>query len=206
MAHDAHDTPIKTPGQVITVVLLAFLVPIVGISMLAALITSERTIDPKSSAMADEAIAKRLRPVGEVVVVDAKAPKTEKTGEPAAVDAPQAPVEKPAPKTPGESDAKTAAAAKPEGGSSSAADAKPAAAQGKSVYDAGCVACHAGGLANAPKLGDKGLWTPRIQTGIDNLYASALKGKGAMPPKGGNASLSDAEVKAAVDFMVGQAK
>ncbi len=86
------------------------------------------------------------------------------------------------------------------------AAAAPPAADGKKVYDAGCVACHGAGVAGAPKFGDKAAWAPRIKTGIDALYTAALKGKGVMPAKGGNPSLSDADVKAAVDFMVAAAK
>ena len=66
--------------------------------------------------------------------------------------------------------------------------------------------CHTAGVAGAPKLTDKGAWAPRIAQGKDALYSSSLKGKGAMPAKGGNPSLSDADVKAAVDYMVGQTK
>lgn len=80
------------------------------------------------------------------------------------------------------------------------------AVDGKGVYASSCAACHATGAAGAPKAGDKAAWAPRIKTGKDALYASALKGKGAMPAKGGNAGLSDAEVKAAVDYLAGQAK
>ena len=81
------------------------------------------------------------------------------------------------------------------------AAAAPAAGNGKKVYDSACVACHASGVANAPKFGDKAAWAPRLKPGVDALYASALKGKAAMPAKGGNASLADADVKAAVDYM-----
>ena len=85
-----------------------------------------------------------------------------------------------------------------------------AAADGKSVFDKGCVACHGAGVAGAPKMGDKAAWAPRIAQGNDTLYSHALKGyqgkKGFMPAKGGNAGLADAEVKAAVDHMVGQSK
>jgi cytochrome c5 len=80
------------------------------------------------------------------------------------------------------------------------------AASGKDVYEAGCVACHASGAAGAPKLDDKAAWAPRLSTGAAALHTSALKGKGAMPAKGGNAALSDADVTAAVDFMMGKAK
>jgi cytochrome c5 len=87
-----------------------------------------------------------------------------------------------------------------------AAAAPAAAVDGKKVYDTTCMACHATGAAGAPKLGDKAAWAPRLKTGADALYASVLKGKGAMPAKGGNAALSDAEVKAGVDYMTAAAK
>ncbi len=77
---------------------------------------------------------------------------------------------------------------------------------GKAVYDTACMACHMTGAAGAPKYGDKAAWAPRLKAGMDALYGSSLKGKGAMPPKGGNASLPDAEVKAAVDYMVAGSK
>jgi cytochrome c5 len=80
------------------------------------------------------------------------------------------------------------------------------AANGKQVFDSTCTACHSTGVAGAPKLGDKAAWAPRIKQGMDTLLQSALKGKGAMPPKGGNASLSDADLRAAIEFMVSQAK
>ncbi len=81
-----------------------------------------------------------------------------------------------------------------------------AGANGKKIYDASCVACHATGVAGAPKFGDKALWAPRLKAGMDAVYGVALKGKGAMPPKGGNTALSDADVKAAVDYMVAAVK
>jgi len=84
------------------------------------------------------------------------------------------------------------------------------AADGKATYDKACMACHAAGVAGAPKFGDKAAWAPRIAQGNDTLYTHALKGfqgkKGMMPAKGGNASLADADVKAAVDYMVSQGK
>ncbi len=85
--------------------------------------------------------------------------------------------------------------------------AAPASAtQGRTVYQTSCAACHATGAAGAPKLGDSAAWTPRLTTGVGVLLANALKGKGAMPPKGGNASLADTDVRAAVDFMLSQAR
>lgn len=80
------------------------------------------------------------------------------------------------------------------------------AAEGKTVYGQTCVACHGTGLAGAPKLGDKSAWGPRVVGGKPALVASVIKGKGAMPPKAGNASLSDDDIRAAVDYMVDQVK
>ncbi len=79
-------------------------------------------------------------------------------------------------------------------------------AEGKKVYDTACFACHASGVANSPIVGDKASWAPRIAQGIDVLYQTAIAGKGAMPPKGGNMSLDDSAIKAAVDYMVSQSK
>ncbi|MEH6627954.1 MAG: c-type cytochrome [Motiliproteus sp.] len=74
------------------------------------------------------------------------------------------------------------------------------------TYKGVCFACHDMGIAGAPKLGDPAAWSARIATGIEALYSTAINGKGAMPPKGGNAALTDAEVKAVVDYMVAKAK
>lgn len=77
-----------------------------------------------------------------------------------------------------------------------------AAADGKAVYEKTCAVCH---KVMAPKLGDKAAWAPRIKQGADALTASVIKGKGAMPPKGGS-SLADADIKAAVEYIISQAK
>jgi cytochrome c5 len=86
----------------------------------------------------------------------------------------------------------------------------PAKSDGKKVFDTACTACHGAGIAGAPKFGDKAAWAPRIAQGINLLDTHALQGfqgkAGVMPPKGGYASLSDADVKAAVDYMVSAAK
>ncbi len=84
--------------------------------------------------------------------------------------------------------------------------AKVDAAAGKKLYESACMACHAAGVAGAPKFGDKAAWAPRIQSGLDALTASVIKGKGAMPPKGAAATATDAEVRAAVEYMVAAAK
>lgn len=78
---------------------------------------------------------------------------------------------------------------------------------GQEIYNKVCTTCHASGLAGAPRLGNAGDWSPRIANGVGSLYQSALKGtpKG-MPAKGGHMTLPDAEVKAAVDFMLASVK
>jgi cytochrome c5 len=131
-------------------------------------------------AMSDEAVRKRLAPVAQLAI-DPNAPAP--AAAPAAGRA--APV--------------VAAVIPPPA-------AKIAGAPGKATYDAVCHVCHGAGVAGAPKLGDKAAWSARVKSGLDALHASALKGKGAMPPKGGNPSLSDADVKAAVDYMVAASK
>ena len=77
---------------------------------------------------------------------------------------------------------------------------------GKQIYDSTCAVCHAAGVAGAPKFGDKAAWSARLGGGVDALTASVIKGKGAMPPKGGAATASDAEIKAAVEHMVAAVK
>src|SRR5437588_642854 len=151
---DSHSSFIKTPQQLIVVIVAAFAVPVIGIVLLVQLVTSQRGADP--NALTPEAVTKRLQPVGHVEF----------------------------------------------GAAGGAAGAK----SGEEVVKTVCAACHQTGVAGAPKIGDKAAWAPRLQQGMDTLLQSALKGKGAMPPKGGNASLSDAEVHAAIEFMVSQAK
>lgn len=80
------------------------------------------------------------------------------------------------------------------------------AADGKAVYEQTCVACHGTGVAGAPKYGDKAAWAPRAAQGKGALVASVTQGKGAMPPKAGNAALTDEQLKAAVDYMLAAAK
>jgi len=93
-----------------------------------------------------------------------------------------------------------------DGGEAEATDV----AAGEGVYQSSCVACHATGVAGAPKLGESAAWSDRMAKGKETLYQHAIEGfqgdAGMMPPKGGNMSLSDAEVKAAVDYMVQQSQ
>jgi cytochrome c5 len=106
------------------------------------------------------------------------------------------------------STATSAPAAAPAAPAAASATAAPVGtkADGKAVYEKTCSVCHATGLAGAPKFGDKAAWATRIATGADALHNSALHGKNAMPPKGGNLALTDADVMAAVDYMAAAAK
>jgi cytochrome c5 len=249
--HDQHSSFIKTPQQLIVVILLSFLVPIIGIILLVQLVVSRPGADPQ--ALAPEAVAARIQPVGRVEFGAPAAAPGARSGESIvqAVCAAchQAGVAK-APKI-GErnewaapikqglnalvqSVIKGKGAMPPRAGDASLTDTeitravvfmanqaganfkeKPAPAQiqktaaaadGKAVYDKVCFACHLQSVAGSPKLGDKAAWAPRIQTGTDALVQSVMKGKGAMPPKAGNPALSDAEIRAAVQFMVSQSK
>ncbi|HHH44551.1 MAG TPA: cytochrome c5 family protein [Gammaproteobacteria bacterium] len=76
----------------------------------------------------------------------------------------------------------------------------------KAIYDSKCSACHATGVAGAPKFGDKEAWAPRIATGMDTLLAVATKGKGAMPPKGTCMDCTEEQLKSTIQYMVDAAK
>lgn len=265
-----HSSPIKTPKQLIIVVVLAFAIPVLGAVMLAQLAVGGKK-PAESSAAREEAVARRIKPVGEVLVAAAggaqqvrdgkavvetvcaachasgalNAPKIgDKTAwgkltgrglEPLTVSAIKGVRQMPArggnpdltdvevaravvymanqsgaswkePAAPAApAAAPAAAAATPVAVAAAAPAAGGDAAKGKSLYESGCAACHAAGVAGAPKAGDKAAWAPRLKTGKDALYASVIKGKGAMPPKGGT-SLADADIKTAVDYLAGLAR
>jgi cytochrome c5 len=91
-------------------------------------------------------------------------------------------------------------------GTAPVAVASSAGADGKGTYSASCAACHASGVAGSPKLGDKAAWKARIAQGESTLFDHAINGFKGMPAKGGNASLSDDDVKAAVTYMVDGSK
>jgi len=79
------------------------------------------------------------------------------------------------------------------------------AADGEAVYNKSCKMCHSSGMGSAPKTGDADAWKDRIAKGREELYDNSINGfndKGMMPARGGNKSLSDDEVKAAVDYML----
>ena len=135
--------------------------------IMGAQVPREATTKAKA---ADNAVAERIKPVGQLMVASGTGEKVMNTLVPSA----------------------------------------NAGASGEQTFKATCAVCHVAGVAGAPKVGDKAAWKDRIAQGKDTLYEHALKGfqgkVGFMPAKGGNAALPDADVKAAVDYMVSAAK
>ena len=121
----------------------------------------------------------------------------------AASSAPVQPAQPVAPKS-AAAVAPTVPVAAPE--AAPAAAPKPDLARGQQVYRQSCAVCHDKGIAGAPKTGDTAIWALRLARGMDAMYNTALNGKGAMPAKGGNPSLNDTDVKAAVDYMAAQSR
>ncbi|MGL4602785.1 MAG: c-type cytochrome [Iodobacter sp.] len=79
------------------------------------------------------------------------------------------------------------------------------ATKGKEIYDSVCMACHAAGVAGAPKFGDKAAWAPRLKDGVDSAIAIGMKGLNAMPAKGGYSG-SDEEFAAAAHYLINSSK
>ena len=292
-AHDAeeyepaHEGPIKTPKQLILAVLWAHIIPIAGIVLLVAFVSSQNRPSAGSDALATAAIVKRIQPVGRVEVRDLADVASMKTGEQvfaaqctvchtagvagapkfgdavawgpriatgydalvhsalagkgamgpqgggdftdleigravvymtnkagAKFEDPKAPPAATAKADTAADPAAAAAVASAQAAMATMAAAKttaPAAAPqsagatAPALYAQVCQVCHAAGVAGAPKLGDTEAWAPRLAQGIDGLTASAIKGKGAMPPKGGSAA-TEAEIKAVVTYMVASVK
>jgi cytochrome c5 len=294
---EEHSSLIKTPRQLITVVVLAFAVPVTLIVLLTIFVAGNKTGGVGSDALTPEAVAERLRPVGTVAFAGAQGPRALQAGEavyktscsschtpgiagaprtgdtagwaprlrkgfdtlvkhavegfnamppkggnpaldpvevaravaymanqsggkfkepaaPAAVAA-ATPARTPASPVTGPAAAAAAAGASPPpvalappatGGAPKAAAAVVGATgggpDGAKVYGSGCQVCHTPGIAGAPKFGDKASWGARVQLGLGPLTESVIKGKGAMPPRGGVPNASDAELSAAVEYML----
>jgi cytochrome c5 len=164
---------------------------VVGIMLLASsVVRSHGGTTQNAAALTDAAVAARIKPAGEAKVDPNQAAADASAAAAPAPDAAAA--------------AGAAATATVAAAASEAAPAAAAAVDGKATYEQACGVCHTAGIAGAPNFGDKAAWEARVATGKDALYTSALKGKNAMPAKGGNAALSDDAVKAAVDHMVSQ--
>ena len=149
--HDEHSSFIKTPQQLIVIVILAFVVPIIGILLTVQLVVNKPHADP--AALSPDAVSARIQPVGKV-----------------------------------------------EFGAAGSGAAK----SGEEIVKEVCGACHQAGVANAPKLGDKTAWAPRLKLGLNGLLESVIKGKGAMAARAGT-GLTDQELSSAIVFMANQA-
>lgn len=289
---EEHESPIKTPKQLIVTIVLAFVVPIIIIFLLVSWVTSGTRTAAGSDALGPEATALRIAPVARIELVDASAPRVLQTGQqvynaacaachatgvagalkyadnaawataigtglktmiasatngknamPARggnpnlddleiaravvymanaaggkFEEPAAPAADAAPAAQAAAPAVAAPAVSAPAVSAPAAPAVPAAAPaaaavgeidlalGERVYKQACFACHAAGVAGAPKLGDKAAWAPFIATGMDTMVSIVIKGQGAMPPRGGLASASDSDLRAAVGYMAQQSQ
>jgi cytochrome c5 len=282
-SHDEHQSPIKTPKQLIAVVVAAFVVPVILIVLLVNWVTGAKTAPAGTDAYSEKAIAQRIAPVAKLDFKDPNAVKVLKTGEqvyqaactachaagaagaPKSGDAaawapriklgldaltksvingkgampvragnpdlddieiaravvfmannagakfaePAAPAAAAAgaPAAPAAPAAASAAAAMAPAVAVAAAAPAPVADAnvGKKLYEGVCMACHAAAVAGAPKFGDKAAWAPRGND-VVALTASVIKGKGAMPPKGGAGASSDTDIKAAVSYMLAAVK
>jgi cytochrome c5 len=147
--HDAHESPIKTPKQLITTIVLCFIIPIVLLILLAGWVASgvkpQAGLDKVQIVQRTEGL---IKPIANHVYKSVDEVRT-----------------------------------------------------GEQIYTEVCASCHTAGLMNAPKLGDIAGWATRLKMGLEGLVASAIKGKGAMPDKGGNADLSDTDIQNAVIYM-----
>lgn len=156
------------------------------------------TVSGMAVADSEEEILERIRPIGKVNVIQPAAPAPAPTPAAAAKPAPATTAAPPA--------AAPAAAPETPAPAVALAPADGDKANGKKTYDSVCFVCHMAGISNAPKLGDKEAWAPRIAKGKDALIQSSIKGipGTAMPPRGTCATCSDADLIAAVDYMVSQ--
>lgn len=287
--HEEHQSPIKTPKQLIVTIVLSFVVPIIIIILLVKLVTAGDQVGAGSNTLGPEATQKRIAPIARLDLVDASGPKVFKTGEqvykavcagchdsgaagapkfadaaawagpnatglqsmvasvikgkgampakggnpalddfeiaravvymansaggkfaepaePKPAEAAAAPAAAPAPVAVVAAAPAMAAAAAPAAPAAPAPAAAATNGVGEKLYKQACAACHTAGIAGAPKFADKAAWAPRIATGMDAMVASVIAGKGIMPAKGGAAGASDADLRAATQYMVDAAK
>lgn len=177
--------PIKTPSETLAAAALGFLVPVFVIMGLVYYYSSATQTAPGGDNSA-QSINQRIQPIGHVVI--AGTPEAEAQEKANAASSAAAP-----------------AAAAPQAVASAGAAGASGADAGEKVYKATCFACHGTGAAGAPKFGDKAAWAPRLAAGFDEVLKIATHGKGAMPPKGGSTA-SDADFKAAVEYLTNSAK
>ncbi len=245
---DQHTSLIKTPKQLITVVVLSFVVPVLIIVLLVKFVAGEKSGGAGAEAMTPEAISDRLRPVGTVVLAQATGPRVLQSGEAvykAACGACHTAGVAGAPKTgdlaawaprlklgydtlvkhavegfkgmPAKGGAanldniEVARAVVYMANASGASFKEPDPVKigehtGQQVVAEACGTCHDTGAGGAPKVGDWAAWKPRIEKGLNALYESAITGHGGMPARGGMAKLTDAEIRRAIEYMFNAGK
>ena len=246
---DHHNALIKTPRQLITVVILAFVVPVIVIILLATYVAGSRTGGAGSDAMTPEAIADRLRPIGTVALQQGGGATTLQSGEAVykaacaachttgVAGAPKigdagawAPRVKQGFETLVKHAVEGFKAMPPKGGNASldsievaravayignqsgakfkepeapaaSAAAAPTARSGEQIVKMVCAGCHETGKGGAPRIGDRTAWAKRVSGGIEAVTASAIQGHAGMPARGGMANLTDAEMRSAILAM-----
>jgi cytochrome c5 len=245
---EQHSSPIKTPRQLITVVVLSFVIPVLIIVLLVKYVAGEKSAGVGAEAMTAEAIAERLRPVGTVVLAQASGPRTLQPGDAVYKASCSACHESGAAGAPKTGDAGAWAARLKQGydtlvkhavegfkgmpAKGGNADLDPAEVARAVVYMANqsggkfkepdvvktgdhtgqqvvaeaCGSCHEKGVGGAPKIGDWAAWKGRIEKGLDKLHEAAIAGHGGMPARGGMAKLTDAEIKRAIEYMFNAGK
>ena len=250
---DQHTALIKTPRQLITVVILAFVVPVIVIILLAYFVTGSKSGGAGSDAMTPEAISDRLRPVGTVALQQAGGARALQGGEAvykAACAACHAAGAAGAPKTGdagawsarlkqgfdtlvkhavegirgmpakggnpdldpievaravafmgNQSGGKFTEPAAPAAAAVAVAGAGSAGPSGEQIVRQVCSSCHESGKGGAPRIGDRAAWAKRVANGVNAVTDSAIHGHAGMPARGGMASLTDPEMRAAVLYM-----
>ena len=151
-----------------------------------------------------DAVAARIAPAGRSRIGD-PAEQTQATAQAASIASAASAVPTEASKSETTAAASDTAAASSGDGMVAVATGEIDVAAGEAVYQSACFACHLSGVADAPKLDDPAAWEPRLGQGMEGLVQSVVNGKGAMPPKGGFANLTEDELRNAVGFMLDKA-
>ncbi len=186
----------STLRKTIIILLIGFATPVIALLLIVHFISDESQPPEGSASLSTAATDQRIAPVAQIAVASsAKAASQTIATSSSSVAA--------------TSTASAASAASQPSNGSAAAGAVVTADAGKTLYESTCIACHGAGIAGAPKFGDKAAWSSIIAQGMPTLYDRAIHGytgkRGMMPPKGGSTA-SDADVKAAVDYIVAQSK
>ena len=196
-SNESSDLPFApTLRKTILILLVGFATPVIVLLLIVHFISDETVPPAGSASLSTAAVNERIAPVGQVAVASSAQ---------AASQANAASMSSAAPAASASGPIGGGGASAASGGTAMVASADA----GKKLYESTCIACHGAGVAGAPKVGDKAAWSPIVAQGMPVLYDRAIHGytgkRGMMPPKGGSTA-SDADVKAAVDYMVAQSK